>query len=105
MNFQEIESRYKKGLEFFNDPEISEGRKLLKLNEFKKIEGLFLSQKFYSEKLNLKFCFDDDFVLFEDGTEIYKKDAENMKCLSTSGLQSVYNVFKIFGKGCIFLNS
>lgn len=102
MNFFESQqSRYKKALEFFNDPEISEGRKDLKRQEFNELKQFCDAQVYHSEILDLKFKVIGDYVIFESGAKIYLSNVDKMVNMSKQAAQRLYKVFTIFENSII----
>ena len=99
--FETYEEKYKKAVAFFQDPNISEGRKSMKMNEFKEIEGFINSPVYWSEVLGLKFKILGRKVIFETGTEFYVEDVEKMKDFPKDEVLRLYKLFTIFKNSTI----
>jgi len=99
--FDQQQERYEKALKFFNDPNISQGRKDLKQQEFKELEAFVNAEIYFSEKLNLKFKQVGRKIIFETGTIFDIKDIDKMVKMSKEGVLRIYKLFTIFKNASI----
>lgn len=98
--FDSLKDRGKKAEEFFSDPSVSQARKDMKKKAYLELKiVLDAMEKMYVSKNGMKFCFNSEYVWFENGAKVDTRDVLNFEdVVETDQIKVLYLLEKFGGR-------